>query len=60
MRQEPWVETELKGRYMRELLEGVADVRRADLPAGTAGLDTKQAVAGLIRDLDILFRSAGR
>jgi hypothetical protein len=52
---EPWAETELKGRYVRELLEGVASGHRADLPDGYAVLDTKQAAAALISDLDILL-----
>jgi hypothetical protein len=52
---EPWSETEIKGRYLREVLEGVASGHRAGFPAGYAVLDTKQAAAALISDLDILF-----
>lgn len=50
-----WSGTEIKGRYLRELIEGVPSGHGAGLPSGYAALDSKQAAVALVRDLDILL-----
>ena len=50
----PWSETEIKGRYLRQLVEGAVN-GNADLPAGYATLDSEQARTALVRDLDTLL-----
>lgn len=52
---EPWQDTEIKGRYLSRAARSVASGTVLKSPMGYRSLDTPEKVSGLVRDLGLLI-----